>query len=60
MAEKNSINNIIDSLSEEKTVKILYMSIIEEQVKILEAEILDVKEQLSLMNQKSSKRKGVG
>lgn len=58
MAEKNSINNIIDSLSEEKTVKILYMSIIEEQVKILEAEILDVKEQLSLMNQKSSKRKG--
>lgn len=58
MAEKDSINNIIDSLSEEKTVKILYMSIIEEHVKILEAEILDVKEQLSLMNQKSSKRKG--
>ncbi|KAH0682508.1 hypothetical protein KY290_023330 [Solanum tuberosum] len=57
-AEKDSMNNSLDSLSEEKTVMTVHMSVIEEQVTVLEAENLELKEQLSIMNEKSGKRKG--
>ncbi|KAH0633286.1 hypothetical protein KY284_036072 [Solanum tuberosum] len=56
--EKDSMNNNLDSLSEEKTVITVHMSVIEEQVIVLEVENLELKEQLSLMNEKYRKSKG--
>ena len=56
--EKDSMNTSLDSLSEYRTVMIVHMSVIEEQVIVLEFENLEFKEQLSLMIEKSGKRKG--
>ncbi|KAH0632619.1 hypothetical protein KY284_035405 [Solanum tuberosum] len=53
--EKDSMNNNLDRFSEENTALTVHMSVIEEQ---LETENLELKEQLSLMNVKSGKRKG--
>ncbi|KAH0633623.1 hypothetical protein KY284_036409 [Solanum tuberosum] len=52
------MNNSLDSLSEEITVLTVHMSVTEEQVMVLEYENLELKEQLSLMIEKSRKRKG--
>ena len=49
---------VANVFSEQKTVMIVHMLVIEEQVIVLETENLELKEQLSLMNEKSGKRKG--
>ncbi|KAH0751737.1 hypothetical protein KY285_004885 [Solanum tuberosum] len=56
--EKDSMNNGLDILGEEKTVTTAHMSFIEEQLTVLEVENLELKNQLSIMIEKSGKRKG--
>ncbi|XP_049364246.1 uncharacterized protein LOC125829001 [Solanum verrucosum] len=56
--EKDFMNNRLDSLSEVRIVLTVHMSVIMEQVMVLETENLELKEQLSLMIEKSGKGKG--
>ncbi|KAH0683294.1 hypothetical protein KY289_021046 [Solanum tuberosum] len=46
-----------NKFSEEKIALTIHMSVIEEQLTVLETENLELKEQLSIMNEKSGKRK---
>ncbi|KAH0645174.1 hypothetical protein KY284_033058 [Solanum tuberosum] len=55
--ENDSMNISLDSLSEEITVLTVHMSVTDEQVMVLESENLELKEQLSLMIEKSRERK---
>jgi len=56
--EKDSMNISLDLLGEEKTVTTVHISLIEEHLTVLEAENLELKNQLSIMIEKSGKRKG--
>lgn len=52
------MNSSLDGLNEEKELMVVQMSILEEQVVVLESEQLELNEKLDLMIEKSSKRKG--
>lgn len=52
------MNCSLDGLNEEKELMVVQMSILEEQVVVLESEQLELNEKLDLMIEKSSKRKG--
>ena len=56
--EKDSMNANLDNLSENTDVMTMRMSVIEEQLVVLESEKLEIKNQLDLMIEKSRKRKG--
>ncbi|XP_015087062.1 uncharacterized protein LOC107030207 [Solanum pennellii] len=56
--ERDSMNNSLDGLNEEKEVMVVQMYVLEEQVMVLESEKLELKEQPDFMIEKSRKRKG--
>ncbi|KAH0691226.1 hypothetical protein KY289_018584 [Solanum tuberosum] len=57
-AEKDFMNNSLDILGKEKTVTTTHMSFVEEQLTVLEVENLELENQLSIMIEKSGKKKG--
>ncbi|KAH0771660.1 hypothetical protein KY290_015641 [Solanum tuberosum] len=53
--EKDSMNNSLDIYNEEKLALVGHVSVIEEQLKLLETENLELKEKLKMLSEKSGK-----
>lgn len=52
------MNNGLDNSSKVNIILTVHMSVIEEQLTILDTNNLELNEQLRIMNEKSSKKKG--
>ncbi|KAH0686360.1 hypothetical protein KY284_016913 [Solanum tuberosum] len=55
--EKDSMNNNLDNFNKEKLALTDHVSVIEEQLTVLETENLEIKEKLKMLSEKSGKGK---